>query len=230
MQKNINVPVITIDGPGGTGKGTICHMLAHKLGWHCLDSGAIYRVFAYAAMQQNLALKDLDKLVILARQLPLSFDTDASHGHQVKLHRENVTKAIRTEHCGQMASTFAAIPELRQALLQRQRDFAVMPGLVTDGRDMGTVVFPEAGLKIFLTASKMERAQRRFLQLQAQGIDMPLETVMAELQRRDERDSQRQASPLKPAVDAIEMDTSDKSVIEVFELVYHLAKNTFALD
>lgn len=230
MQKKMNVPVITIDGPGGTGKGTICHMLAHKLGWHCLDSGAIYRVFAYAAMQQNLGLDARDKLIELARQLPLSFDTDASHGHQVLLNRENVTKSIRTEYCGQMASTFAAIPELREALLQRQRDFAVAPGLVTDGRDMGTVVFPDAGLKIYLTASTNERAQRRFLQLQAQGVDLSIETVMAELKKRDERDCQREVAPLKPAVDAIEIDTSNKSVMEVFELVYNRAKKTFALD
>ena len=230
MQKITKVPVITLDGPGGTGKGTICHMLAHKLTWHCLDSGAIYRVFAYAAMQQNLGLHDLDKLISLAKSLPLTFDTDASHGHQIVLNGKNVTKAIRTEHCGQMASTFAVIPELRQALLQRQRDFAVMPGLVTDGRDMGTVVFPDAGLKIFLTASTVERAQRRFLQLQAEGLDISLETVMLELQKRDERDSQREVSPLKAAIDAIEMDTSDKSVIEVFEDIYHLAKKKFALD
>lgn len=229
MQKKLNVPVITIDGPGGTGKGTLCHMLAHKLAWHCLDSGAIYRVFAYAALQQGLGVENLAELTALARNLALSFDTDASHGHLILLERENVSNIIRTEHCGQMASTFAAIPELRQALLQRQRDFAVMPGLVTDGRDMGTVVFPDAGLKIFLTASTLERAQRRFLQLQTQGNDISLESVMHELQTRDDRDSQREVAPLKAASDAIVIDTSNKTVMDVFELVYKLAKDRFEL-
>ena len=227
MQKKINVPVITIDGPGGTGKGTLCHMLAHRLAWHCLDSGAIYRVFAYAALQQGLAVEHHTALLALARNLGLSFDTDASHGHRIMLEQENVTKLIRSEHCGQMASTFAAIPELRQALLQRQRDFARMPGLVTDGRDMGTVVFPEAGLKIFLTASMTERAQRRFTQLQQQGLDISLKQVMLELQTRDDRDSQREVAPLKAASDAMVIETTDKTVIQVFEHVYQLSRETF---
>lgn len=220
------VPIITIDGPGGTGKGTLCHLLARKLHWHCLDSGAIYRVFALAAEKQHLGIDaDMQKLVHLAHHLDLSFDTSIDHGHIALLDGENVSKRIRAETCGQMASQFAAIPELREALLQRQRQFAVLPGLVTDGRDMGTVVFPDAPLKIFLTASVEERAKRRYLQLQKEDNNVTLSQVVEDLTKRDQRDKNRPVAPLKAASDAVVIDTSTKTIGEVLEFVLQLAKN-----
>lgn len=166
MIKKAKVPVITLDGPSGTGKGTLCHMLAEHLGWHFLDSGALYRVLAYAARKHGVPLTDVVSLAILALGLQLRFVL----GGLVLLDDEDVSDAIRTETCGQEASIIAAFPEVREALLARQRAFAILPGLVTDGRDMGTVVFPEANLKIYLYASAQERAMRRFLQLKEKGM------------------------------------------------------------
>ncbi len=225
MNENQHIPVITIDGPGGTGKGTLCHALARELGWHCLDSGAIYRAFAIAALQANLKPTQLPELIELATHLDLFFDTTSEHGHIVYLNKKNVSEEIRSEACGQLASQYAVIPEVRAALLERQRRFAKSPGLVTDGRDMGTVVFPDATLKIFLSASVEERAQRRWLQLQSQGNNVTLEQVVDELSKRDERDKNRSIAPLQPAKDAILVDTTAKSIGQVLEYVLQLAKN-----
>lgn len=225
MSKNQHIPVITIDGPGGTGKGTLCHALARQLGWHCLDSGAIYRAFALAALQSHLTPTQISELVELATHLDLFFDTSAEHGHIIYLNKKNVSDEIRSEHCGQLASQYAVIPEVRAALLERQRRFAKAPGLVTDGRDMGTVVFPEAPLKIFLSASVEERAQRRWLQLQSQGNNVTIEQVVDELSKRDERDKNRSIAPLQPAKDAILVDTTAKSIGQVLDYVLQLAKN-----
>jgi cytidylate kinase len=160
-----NVPVITLDGPSGTGKGTICHMLANHLGWNMLDSGAIYRVLAYAAKKNGIRSDEVSLLIELARTLDLSFKSTSNNESRIFLGQEEVQQQIRTEQCGQDASQIAIIPEVRSTLLDRQRAFAQEPGLVTDGRDMGTVVFPEAIIKLFLYASVEERANRRFLQL-----------------------------------------------------------------
>ena len=223
MSDENNVPVITIDGPSGTGKGTICHKLAEHLGWHFLDSGALYRVLAYAAVQNSIQLNDVDKLSSLACALNLRFEVDSSQNSIVLLDNQNITQAIRTEECGQNASTIAVIPEVRAALLARQRAFAMAPGLVTDGRDMGTVVFPNALLKIYLHASAEERASRRFLQLKKNGNDASLAQVVDELVKRDARDIGRSHSPLKPAEDAVQIDTTNLTVVQVFNKVLELA-------
>lgn len=226
MHDKSKVPVITIDGPSGTGKGTICHMLAEHLNWHFLDSGAIYRVLAFAAVKRGLHINPQDnetsQLVNLAYSLNLRFETDKAQNCLVILDDENVSQAIRTENCGQNASKVASLPEVRAALLARQRAFAIRPGLVTDGRDMGTVVFPEANLKIFLYASTEERASRRYLQLKESGNDASLAQVVDELVKRDARDTERAYSPLKPAVDAVQIDTTGLTIVQVFNNVLQL--------
>ena len=222
------VPIITIDGPSGTGKGTLCHRLAAHLGWHFLDSGAIYRVLAYAALAKGLSVMDTTHLVSLAHGLSLRFQADDSETMRVWLDDNDISTAIRTEACGQAASQMAAIPEVRQALLARQRAFAVSPGLVTDGRDMGTVVFPEAQLKIYLSASTEERAQRRFLQLKESGNDVSLAQVVDELVLRDARDTERSHSPLKPADDAVLIDTTGLTIVQVYHNVLEWAVKRFS--
>lgn len=217
------VPVITLDGPSGTGKGTICQLLAQKLGWNMLDSGAIYRVLAYAACKNCIEINHISELTQLAMQLNLRFEADSNNTTQVLLDGESVEKLIRSEQCGQDASKIAAIPEIRQALLERQRGFAKLPGLVTDGRDMGTVVFPNASLKIFLYANEEERAKRRYLQLQEKQINVSLAQVVEELAARDARDSSRTHAPLKPATDAVQIDTSGLSVMQVFDKIVKIA-------
>lgn len=215
------IPVITLDGPSGTGKGTVCHMLAEHLGWHFLDSGAIYRVLAYAARKRDIDFGDEEKLVALACALDLRFVL----GGVVLLDGEDVSDAIRAERCGQDASKIATIPAIRAALLARQRAFATLPGLVTDGRDMGTVVFPNAVLKIYLYASAEERAKRRYLQLKNEGKDVILENVIAELAERDVRDIERSHSPLRPAEDAIQIDTTGLTIVQVFESVLYSVRS-----
>ena len=221
MNHKTNVPVITLDGPSGTGKGTLCHMLAEELGWHFLDSGAIYRVLAYAARKCNVGFQDVDKLVALAHALHLRFVV----GGLVLLDEKDISDAIRTERCGQEASIIATIPDVRDALLARQRAFATLPGLVTDGRDMGTVVFPNAILKIYLYASAEERARRRYLQLKDGEIDASLEQVIDELAKRDARDTERAHSPLKPAQDAVQIDTTGLTIVQVFESVLYYVRS-----
>lgn len=223
MTSENNTPVITIDGPSGTGKGTICHRLAEHLGWHFLDSGALYRVLAYAAIQQPIDFDDVDKLVALAYDLDLRFDVDSAQNSIVFLDGKNISSEIRDEQCGQNASKIAVVPDVREALLARQRAFAMAPGLVTDGRDMGTVVFPKARLKIYLYASTEERAARRFLQLKQTGNNASLAEVVDELAKRDARDTARTHSPLKPAEDAVQIDTTGLTIVQVFDNVLQLA-------
>lgn len=218
------VPVITIDGPSGTGKGTICRMLANHLGWHILDSGCIYRVLAYAARKKSIDFQDIPGLVTLAHSLDVSFETDPHLKSTVILEKEDVFDKIRSEECGQDASKIAVISEVRDALLARQRAFAKLPGLVTDGRDMGTVVFPDAVLKIYLDASSEERAERRYFQLKEKGIDVSLAQVVDELAKRDARDTARVHAPLKPAVDAVHIDTTGLTIVQVFNNVLKLVK------
>jgi cytidylate kinase len=210
------IPVITLDGPSGTGKGTLCYLLANHLHWHVLDSGSIYRVLAYAALKKGVNFQEIGQLQELARILNLRFEGDDYSHQRVLLDNIDIFQDIRREECGQAASTLAAIPEVREALLERQRAFARAPGLVTDGRDMGTVVFPYAFKKFFLYASEEERAKRRYLQLKKSENDVSLAQVVEELAKRDLRDSSRAVAPLKPAEDAISIDTTGLTVEQVF--------------
>ena len=227
MPKNTNIiPVVTIDGPCGSGKGTVGQLVAQRLGWHFLDSGAVYRSLAAAVLQQQLAVDDLVAIRKLAEELPLEFKFSPKDMLlQVLLAGREITDAIRREECGNVASQIAADPGVRAALLQLQRNFCKLPGLVADGRDMGTVVFPGAELKIFLTATCEERAERRFKQLQAKGIHVSLHTILQELQLRDERDCKRVVAPLQPAVDAIIIDTTKQSINQVVAQVLQLMKD-----
>lgn len=219
------IPVVTIDGPSGTGKGTISRMLADKLGWHMLDSGALYRLVALGALRHGYALDDEATLAEYARQLDVQFLTDPASGEPVvQLENTNVTDDIRTEVAGNNASKVAALPSVREALLDRQRAFCEAPGLVADGRDMGTTIFPAAPLKIYLTASAEIRAERRHKQLKDKGISVSLPALVKEIAERDERDSQRSVSPLKPAQDAVVIDTSDMGIEAVFKRVELLCK------
>lgn len=217
------MPVITVDGPSGSGKGTVCRLLAQKLGWDVLDSGAIYRVLSLAALHHQIALDDEEALVPLAANLDVQFlvDSQASAG-KVILEGEDVTTTIRNEEVGAAASKVAALPRVREALLRRQRAFRTENGLIADGRDMGTVVFPDAPLKIYLTASAQERARRRFVELNARGLDVTLNGLLEDIQARDERDMNRAVAPLVPADDAIELDTSELNAEQVFDKVINL--------
>lgn len=212
-------PVITIDGPSGSGKGTVAALLAERLGWQFLDSGALYRLLALAAGKHGVSLDDEGALATLAGALDVRFGGAAAGQGAITLEGEDVSEAIRNEAVGAGASRVAALGAVRQALLQRQQAFRQAPGLVADGRDMGTVVFPDAPLKIFLTASAEERARRRFLQLKARGDDVNLASLLEEIRARDERDTQRAVAPLKPAVDAIQLDSTTLSIEQVLEQV-----------
>lgn len=205
-----HVPVIAVDGPSGTGKGTVCQRLAQTLGWHFLDSGALYRVVGLAAQRDGVDLNAEGRLAELAANLDLCFvpDPRAEHGVAVLLNGGDVSAAIRTEEAGGAASQVAAFPAVRAALLKRQRAFREPPGLIADGRDMGTVVFPDAVLKLFLTASPEERARRRHNQLKQKGIDVSLRALLEDILARDERDRRRAVSPLIPAPDARLVDTT----------------------
>jgi len=215
------IPILTIDGTSGVGKGTAAAKIAQTLGWNLLDSGAIYRSLAVAAFQENIELNQEVMLSKLAGNLDLRFE---AHDGEVKvfLNNQEITKNIRSEEAGNTASKIAVFQLVRAALLARQRAFAQPRGLVADGRDMGTVVFPEAWLKIFLTASIEERAKRRYKQLKKKGIDTPLSDLITALNERDARDRSRAVAPLQPASDAIIIDTSHLSVDEVINQIMHL--------
>ncbi|CAM4495214.1 MAG: Cytidylate kinase [Legionella sp.] len=218
------IPVITLDGPSGTGKGTLCHLLAKHLQWNMLDSGAIYRVLAYAIRKNNIDFQDINQIAELARALDLRFESSEDNASLVILNNEDVSTSIRSEQCGQDASKIAAIPEVRLALLERQRNFAQFPGLVTDGRDMGTIVFPDAVLKVFLYADEQERANRRYLQLKEKGNNVSLAQVVEELVKRDTRDTARTHAPLRPADDAVKIDTTRLTIVQAFNTVLKLIK------
>lgn len=220
---DLSAPVITIDGPSASGKGTISALVARALGWQMLDSGALYRLVAFAALKHNVPLHDVERLEQIARELNVRFEAGVNNQEtSIYLDDENVTGTIRGEDCGNAASTVAAIPEVRTALLDRQRAFQQQPGLVADGRDMGTVVFPDAALKIFLTASAEERAKRRYKQLIEKGVSVTLADLFNEIAERDQRDSQRAAAPLKPANDAVELDTTHMTISAVVDHILSL--------
>ena len=217
------MPVITVDGPSGSGKGTVCRLLAEKLGWDVLDSGAIYRVLALAALHHQIALDNEEALVPLAANLDVQFLVDSqTNAGKVILEGEDVSTTIRNEEVGSAASKVAALPRVREALLRRQRAFRTENGLIADGRDMGTVVFPDAPLKIYLTASAEERARRRFVELNERGLDVTLSGLLEDIQARDDRDMNRAVAPLVPADDAIELDTSELNAQQVFDKVITL--------
>ena len=209
-------PVVTVDGPSGAGKGTLSSLLAKSLEWHFLDSGAIYRVLAVATLHHDLPCEDEEAIVPLATGLDVNFETEES-GTRIILEGEDVTDDIRTEEVGAVASKVAALPRVREALLRRQRAFQQSPGLVADGRDMGTVVFPDAPVKIFLTASAEARAQRRYSQLKDKGMDVNIARLLTDIKARDERDTKRSIAPLIPAEDAVVIDSTDLDINQVFE-------------
>lgn len=219
-----SVPVITVDGPSGAGKGTISHMLAQRLGWHLLDSGALYRVTGQACVIEGVSWDDHSAVTEVARHLDVAFSIAENGEILVAYKGMDVSADIRTEEGGRGASTVAAIPAVREALLRRQREFMQPPGLVADGRDMGTVVFRDAPLKFFLTASVSERAQRRYKQLNAKGENVSLPRLLEDIKERDARDRGRQISPLVPAEDAIVIDSSATPISDVFERVMHEVK------
>ena len=212
------VPVICVDGPSGSGKGTLAQRLASHLGFHLLDSGALYRIVGFAALDQGVAWDDEVSVALIARDLDISFVT-TDLGVRVIYCGRDVTESVRSVRGGEGASAVAAIPSVREALLARQRELASAPGLIADGRDMGTVVFPDAPLKIFLEASAMARAQRRQSQLQLQGEDVSLPRLLEAIEARDTRDRTRSVSPLVPAEDAVIVDSTDLTADAVFERV-----------
>ncbi|NUU65258.1 (d)CMP kinase [Enterobacteriaceae bacterium BIT-l23] len=224
----MTAPVITVDGPGGAGKGTLCKALAAALGWHLLDSGAIYRVLALAALHHQVNLESEEALAPLAAHLDVRFVAEEEE-LQVILEGEDVSGEIRTQEVANAASQVAAFPRVREALLRRQRAFREAPGLIADGRDMGTVVFPDAPVKIFLDASSEERARRRMLQLQEKGFSVNFERLLAEIQERDSRDRNRSVAPLVPAEDALVLDSTRLSIEQVIEKALQYAREKLAL-
>jgi cytidylate kinase len=222
---NPDAPVITVDGPSGAGKGTVCARLAQELNWQLLDSGALYRITGLASDRKGLALDDEDAISEVAANLDVRFEPTPV-GVKVILEGDDVTDQIRTEEVGSLASQVAALPEVRSALLQRQRDFQTLPGVIADGRDMGTVVFPTARVKVFLTASAEERGQRRYKQLTEKGFDASLPALIEDIRARDERDSNRAVAPLKPADDATVIDSTSMTIEEVCNQVLDLVNKS----
>jgi cytidylate kinase len=213
------VPVLTLDGPSGSGKGTIARRLADALGWHLLDSGALYRLTGLAAEKAGIPLSDEARVAALAARLDIRFGADEAGNEQIWLDGEEVSGAVRTEETGRLASRVAALPAVRAALLDLQRRFRRPPGLVADGRDMGTVVFPDAPVKVFLTASPEKRARRRYKQLKDKGIGVNLAALSRDIAERDRRDSERTVAPLRPADDAHLLDSSHLTIDEVTQEV-----------
>ena len=224
--KTAEIPVITIDGPSGSGKGTIARQVAAALDMHLLDSGALYRLVALAAAAQGKSDALPEVLAGVAAGLDIRFSTDEAGEEEVWLNGEDVSSQLRTEECGRMASYVAAVPAVRRALLELQKGFLKAPGLVADGRDMGTTVFPDAGLKIFLTASAEERAKRRHKQLNDKGIDVSLAALSRDIEERDRRDSERSVAPLRPAKDARLLDSSNLTIDEVTQTILDWAKDS----
>jgi len=218
-----NINLVTIDGPSGSGKGTVCHIIAAKLNWHLLDSGALYRILAFAALQKKISLDDQESLAELALNLKVSFQSNGA-GVDTLLAGENVGDKLRTETVAQAASQVASLQVVRDALLARQKAFYQAPGLIADGRDMGTVVFPDAPVKIFLDASAEERALRRFNQLQDKGFDVSIAQILSEIKERDFRDRNRPVAPLKPAEDALVIDSTSLTIDQVVNQILELMK------
>jgi len=219
------IPVLTIDGPSGSGKGTISRMVADALGWHLLDSGALYRAVGYAAGMEGLDLSDADAVTRCANEVRITFRPAKDGGEtRVVINGHDATDEIRTETCGAAASAIAAIPGVRAALFDKQRSFRKAPGLVADGRDMGTVIFPDAAHKVFLTASADERARRRYKQLKEKGLSVTLAALLREIQARDVRDAERAVAPLKPAADAVQIDSTGTPIESVVATVLGLVK------
>ena len=219
-----SAPIVTIDGPSSSGKGTISRIVASRVGWHLLDRGALYRLVALGGILKNLDPDDVEEHVAVARSMRVEFGSVGAGEERVLLDGRDVTQKIRTEQAGAGASRVAAWPAVRSALTDRQRSFAQAPGLVADGRDMGTVIFPDARLKVFLTASAEERAQRRHKQLIGKGSAASLAALSREIAERDLRDSTRQVAPLKPAPDAIQLDSTGLSIEDVVERVISLGR------
>ena len=217
------IPVITIDGPSGTGKGTIANLVAKELSWHLLDSGALYRVLAYGSLKNGIKPNNNNKICEFSKVMHVVFSRQFEGS--IELNNEEISTQIRTEETAELASVIAALPEVREALLKRQRDFRKPPGLVADGRDMGTVVFPDAAVKIFLTASAEERAQRRYKQLINKGVGVNLRALLQDIEARDARDANRSASPLVPANDAHVIDTTSLTVEQVLAIVLSDVQN-----
>ncbi len=220
-------PVLTIDGPSGSGKGTISRALAEQLGWHFLDSGALYRAVGLAASWSDLDLTDSDAVARIANSTEIHFVDRKGDDPLVFVNGVEAGAELRTETCGATASAIAAIPAVRSALVDKQRSFRQPPGLVADGRDMGTVIFPDAPIKVFLTASADERAERRYKQLKLKGLDVTLAALLREIHARDARDASRPVAPLKPAPDAVMVDTSGMSIDEVVARVLELVPARF---
>jgi len=222
----VNIPVISIDGPSGSGKGTIARQVAQALGWHLLDSGALYRLVAVAADAAGQIDASEQELAQIAAGLEVRFGTNEEGKEQIWLAGEEVSGRVRAEECGLMASKIAALPEVRRALLQLQRDFRIAPGLVADGRDMGSMVFPDSVLKVFLTASADERAKRRYKQLKDKGIDVSLPALSRDIEDRDRRDCERQVAPLRPADDARMLDSSNLTIDAVTQMILEWASES----
>lgn len=218
------IPIITIDGPGGAGKGTLAQLLAQRLGYWFLDSGALYRAVALAAQRHEVSLDNVDELAKLASLLDIQFQISPLGGYAVHLENQDVTLDIRAESCSQAASKVARVGKVRDVLLDKQRAYRQPPGLVADGRDMGTHVFPDAHTKIFLTANLEERARRRYKQLKDQGISASLDALLAELAKRDQRDAERPIAPLRPAENALVIDSSGMGVEEVLDRALKLVR------
>ncbi|MBP3973675.1 (d)CMP kinase [Pseudoxanthomonas spadix] len=222
------IPVLTIDGPSGAGKGTVSRMVASRLGWHYLDSGALYRAVGVAASWANLDLSDSAALVRCAFDTTVTFREQAGAEMRVIVNGVDATDELRLETTGAVASAIAAIPEVRSALKERQRAFRVAPGLVADGRDMGTVIFPDAPYKVFLTASAEERAERRYKQLKDKGVSVTIDGLLREILARDARDAQRTVAPLRPAEDAVLIDTTGLAIDAVVQRVLALVPTPVA--